>query len=542
VLPSVWLAFGQTSGNQPLDLLLTPHKRFTPGDLVSAIRRLARQSDLPEPGGLAYNESYAVGRFDLQQMLTCLLPLSDWYQRRVATARGVQAERERRRDEAAWLEEVVSAIEGSREATLARGYSIAGLKVDSALGTPLWLVSLNRVGRTSVWNSRRTIKADVSERAFDLDYTGIRWAVLDTGIDARHPAFRRRTAAGTLSRSAFDSRILKTYDFTRFRDILSDGQPRGLSAELREHLQTIRRAVARGRMVDWDLVAPLLEVPHGRGYTVPTDSHGTHVAGILAGDWRTGDGPDMPETADLRGVCPTLEIYDLRVILEDPDDPHFEEFSITAALQFLRFLNAQSDRQVVHGVNISLQLDSDVDNYAVGRTPICVECDRVVSNGIVAVAAAGNRGYERILASGEDGNPMEIEGFRDVTIADPGNARSVITVGSTHGTRPHEYGVSYFSSRGPTADGRVKPDVVAPGEKITSASLQPAMTEVMDGTSQAAPHVSGCAAALIARHRELIGQPDRVKDVLMRSATDLGRDRQFQGAGLVDLFRALQSV
>ena len=64
----------------------------------------------------------------------------------------------------------------------------------------------------------------------------------------------------------------------------------------------------------------------------------------------------------------------------------------------------------------------------------------------------------------------------------------------------------------------------------------------MDGTSMAAPHVSGVAALLLARHPELMGHPDRVKDILRRSATDLGREPSFQGCGLVDALRALQAV
>ena len=52
------------------------------------------------------------------------------------------------------------------------------------------------------------------------------------------------------------------------------------------------------------------------------------------------------------------------------------------------------------------------------------------------------------------------------SITDPGNADSVLTVGSTHRFWPHTYGVSFFSSRGPTGDGRLKPDLVAPGERI----------------------------------------------------------------------------
>jgi serine protease AprX len=58
----------------------------------------------------------------------------------------------------------------------------------------------------------------------------------------------------------------------------------------------------------------------------------------------------------------------------------------------------------------------------------------------------------------------------------------------------------------------------------------------------AAPHVSGVAALLMARHREFVGQPVRVKKILCSTATDLGRERYFQGSGMIDALRALQSV
>lgn len=156
---------------------------------------------------------------------------------------------------------------------------------------------------------------------------------------------------------------------------------------------------------------------------------------------------------------------------------------------------------------------------------------------MVIVAAAGNRGFEMT----DEDVIRSSDSYRSVSITDPGNAESVITVGATHRKRPHEYGVSYFSSRGPTGDGRLKPDLVAPGEKI-KGPIPGGSAETKDGTSMAAPHVSGAAALLMARHGEMIGRPDRIKEILCDTATDLGRERYFQGHGLVDALRALQSL
>ena len=80
---------------------------------------------------------------------------------------------------------------------------------------------------------------------------------------------------------------------------------------------------------------------------------------------------------------------------------------------------------------------------------------------------------------------------------------------------------------------------IAPGEKV-DAPIPNGEMRTKDGTSMAAPHVSGAAAMLMARHSELIGQPDRIKAALCDTATDLGRERYFQGAGMLDVLRAIQ--
>jgi len=421
----------------------------------------------------------------------------------------------------------------------------------SDLGS-LWSISFNRRAHTTVWRSRLTVKADAAARLFEAETAGIRWAVLDTGIDARHKAFGRRVSQKLVKPDRankldeLNSRVLRTYDFLKIKDLLDPDQdipetgsaaadldPRKLQA-LREDL---RSSLLRGRSIDWDLLEPFLQIPHTRkGYRPPKfDAHGTHVAGILAANWQEAP-KETPLKEPLVGVCPELELYDLRVLPDDPND-QADEFTIIAALQFIRHLNAHKNLMVIHGVNLSLAIPHDVANYACGRTPVCDECERVVSSGVVVVAAAGNRGFNK-LSEPEGGATGD---YRYISITDPGNADSVITVGSTHRTMPHNYGVSYFSSRGPTGDGRTKPDLIAPGERIDSCSLN-GYYETMDGTSMAAPHVSGAAALLMGRHRELVGQPRRVKEILGNSATDLGREPRFQGRGMVDLLRALQSI
>ena len=509
VLPDVWLAYAEDPGERP-HLLLTPHAESTAAALAAALRE--RLADDLEAVELAYSESYVVASLTFDQLIRDLLPLSDWWSTRL------WAEGERDPDQFAWLVGVVRFIAGPDSDKLLRQ-----LAPDRPEGqAPLWSVNLDRQARTALWRSREAIKADAATRLFDVSCRRLRWAIIDSGIDATHPAFGRRDDDGALI--AGTTRVVATYDFTRLRGILA-GRAGDEADEVGQRLKS-------GRAIDWDTLAPLLAIPNDGSYAAPVNEHGTHVAGIVGGDWRATD-EDMPVENDLVGICPDIELYDLRVL---GDDGTGSEFAITAALQFVRHLNSHSDLQVIHGVNLSLSLDHDVRNYAVGRTPVCDECERLVSSGVVVVSVAGNQARaEFSTAAGPT------EGYRTVTITDPGNAERVITVGATHRFQPHTYGVSYFSSRGPTGDGRAKPDLVAPGEKINSP-VPGSDYKTKDGTSQAAPHVSGAAALLMARYEELLGHPERVKQILCATATDLGRERYFQGAGMVDALRAMQSV
>jgi len=593
VLPDVWIAYGRAPADR-IEVLLTPHTESNAAAVATALRARLEQDRTGDawknehpglgPPRVLFNESVVLATLSFWELLRGALPLTDWWRQVIAplgqewtraalmnaatrlTAEGAGKSLVPGADPKLLLKliRIAGAIECERrrrDAPEAQGDRPTPQEIEgfadlfdhlapvpaTAAGT-VWGISLNREASTSVWRSRMTVKADAASRVFEARTTGIRWAVLDTGIDAKHPAFRRAAPAGQTDKAdaapgdEIQSRVIKTYDFLRIKALLDPDADAAIdpsagdAAVLQPVRAELRRSLLTGRAVDWGLLEPLLRISHARSLYKPPafESHGTHVAGILAANW-----PDAPASTPLQeplyGVCPDLEIYDLRVLPDNPADKA-DEFTIIAALQFIRYLNANKNLMLIHGVNLSLSVPHDVANYACGRTPVCEECERVVSSGVVVVTAAGNRGFDR-----RNQEQAAYGDYRYISITDPGNAEGVITVGSTHRMLPHNYGVSYFSSRGPTGDGRTKPDLVAPGERIDSCALNDYF-ETMDGTSMAAPHVSGAAALLLSRHRELIGQPRRVKQILCRTATDLGRDPRFQGAGMVDVLRALQSI
>ncbi|MGD9511268.1 MAG: S8 family peptidase [Geminicoccaceae bacterium] len=403
-------------------------------------------------------------------------------------------------------------------------------------------VSRNRKASLAIFRSVPAVKADAARRLFEVSCSEITWAVLDAGIDL-HPAF--------LDRDRKASRVRKVFDFTNFRIIASISnskpavaeanakkicEPRAAGApgsrldstKIAAILRTLADDSRAKRPFDWEAAEKLIALSDP---PVPPTDHGTHVAGIIGGSGRIAGAPLDEEHPD--GMCPDINLYDFRILAPDLAET---EFAIIAALQYIRYVNERDRAITIHGANLSLQIPHDVRNYACGLTPVCVECERLVDSGVVVVAAAGNLGYRSY-----ETRAGSYEGYAPLSLTDPGNAEGVITVGSTHRYSPHSYGVSFFSSRGPTGDGRMKPDLVAPGERIRSTIREQGWGD-LDGTSMAAPHVSGAAAMLMARYSELIGQPRRIKRILCDSATDLGRERAFQGHGMLDVLRALQSI
>jgi serine protease AprX len=368
--------------------------------------------------------------------------------------------------------------------------------------------------------SGTTVKADAAGRSYDAMGRGITWAVVDSGIDAQHPHFAR----GTL-----------------------DGDVRGLHRDFTK------------------------DEPDVEGALIDEFGHGTHVAGIVAGGLaddaayligeheydpanpsagklrlRTVDSPSL-----LRGMAPLTKLVSLKVL---DDNGRGSSMNIVRALEYVRRdLNGQSKLMRVQGVNLSVGYEFDAAWFACGQSPLCVEVDRLVRSGVVVVVAAGNTGYGSLSAL-----QRQTKVGLTMTINDPGNARLAITVGATHRDMPYTYGVSYFSSKGPTGDGRPKPDLVAPGERITScaagrndrrvrasgAEVPPGCAFYIEdsGTSMAAPHVSGAIAGFLSIRREFIGQPEEVKRIFCAAATSLDREPYFQGHGLLDLMRAIQSV
>ena len=298
--------------------------------------------------------------------------------------------------------------------------------------------------------------------------------------------------------------------------------------------------------------------------------HGTHVAGIVA-----GNGHDSASGYPMQyiGVAPNANIINLRVLDAN---------------------GAGTDSQVIAAIQRAIQLKSTynirVINLSLGRSiyesyaldPVCQAVEAAWKAGIVVVVAAGNGGRD---------NSYGTQGY--ATIQAPGNDPNVITVGATktNGTPGRlDDTVASYSSKGPTLlDHVVKPDLVAPGNRVVSLAapgstlvtsllslnIQPITTCILgllgnncstglsgkytrlSGTSMATPIVAGAAALMFQKDPTLT--PDTIKARMMKTAwkgypgnswayDNWGKSYFSQydvftiGAGYLDIYSSLKST
>ena len=220
--------------------------------------------------------------------------------------------------------------------------------------------------------------------------------------------------------------------------------------------------------------------------------HGTHVAGISSG---TGDG-----NSEYIGVAPDSSLMNVKVLRDDGSG------SSSDAIRGIEYAVDNNADVIV----MSLGVRTDCD----GSDPLSQAADNAVSEGVPVIVSAGNDGPE------------------SETITSPGCARNVFTIGASGNEN-----VASFSSRGPTSDGQVKPDIVAPGVNIMAAEAgtQDRYTS-KSGTSMSAPYVGGAVTLLMG---EYDGSPEDYYEALSETAYTLNEDRYTEGDGQINITAAL---
>ena len=233
------------------------------------------------------------------------------------------------------------------------------------------------------------------------------------------------------------------------------------------------------------------------------NGHGTHVAGTIAGNGSKSNGKYV-------GVAPEAQLYLAKVLDANGSG------SMSGVMAGIEWAVLEQKVQVI---NLSLGGSGSCD----GTDALSTLCDEAVLQAdIVVCVAAGNAGPG------------------SQTIGPPGCARYVITVGAIDDNDR----VARFSSRGPTADGRVKPDIVFPGVGIVAPRAVGTTLGVVieegyvasDGTSMATPHAAGVAALMLQANPELTAE--QVKIQMLAGGIDIGALPNEQGVGRGDAYRA----
>jgi serine protease AprX len=250
------------------------------------------------------------------------------------------------------------------------------------------------------------------------------------------------------------------------------------------------------------------------------NDHGTHIAGTIAGD---GEGD-----ARYKGVAPGASLVGVKVLGADNTGP------LGGIVSGIQWVVENRHRYGIEAINLSLGGGGCSD----GTDVLSDAAEAAIAAGLVVVVGAGNFGP----------GPC--------TIWSPGAAPNVITVGAMAdtGVQPGPdpdsipgFNLASFSSRGPTADGRIKPDLVAPGVFITSANASNGNNGTSpyvayDGTSMSTPFVVGVALLMLEANPGLTHA--QIKSILMSSAVDWGSsggDVDY-GAGRLDAFAAIKAA
>lgn len=299
--------------------------------------------------------------------------------------------------------------------------------------------------------------------------------------------------------------------------------------------------------------------------TSDINGHGTHVAGIMAGNGTSSTGKNYTRT--FNGIAPRANLVSVRVL------DGLGRSSVSTVLAGLQWVITNRAKYNIRIVNLSV-------GHAVGESyktdPLCIAVEKAWKSGILVVVAAGNDGRKANLPIPLPlyGDDNEGYGTTYGSISSPGNSPYAITVGAMRDVDGNRSGdaIATYSSRGPSRlDYIVKPDIVAPGNRIISTRKPLSVVELtspgnivplrsymknppllasskyleLSGTSMAAPVVSGAAALMLQAYPNL--SPDTVKARLMATAdkwtNKVGEaDVTAFGAGYLDIPQALQST
>lgn len=259
----------------------------------------------------------------------------------------------------------------------------------------------------------------------------------------------------------------------------------------------------------YDLTRPINRIIGFKDFinnkTFPYDDngHGTHVAGIIAGNGYSSRGL-------YTGIAPEANILSIKALNEKGSG------KMSDIIEAIEYVIETKDKFNTKILNLSFGSPS---NNSYLKDPLCKSVKEAKNAGITVVAAAGNSGPNA------------------KTIVSPGISPDAITVGAVDDKRtidPSDDEIARFSSRGPTEEGITKPDIVAPGVNINSLSHIKANGYIpMSGTSMATPLISGSVALLINKYGSL--SPDEIKKKLMDSCIDLKDLKVNQGSGMINL-------